>query len=341
MLFKPRVTISLAVYAAAQIFSSCGLVHASVSENTSQQVLKQHDQEIFKDNNNNVENGPASSVETMSRGRPFYAIAHHVLDRAGVDAALKHGANAIEIDFMAWKQGAGPPNWWADHDGHEFSTGDKAEVILEHIATKRRQGGNVVFVWFDIKNANLCDPNDQTWYKCSVHHLQDLARKYLIPSGVRVLYGTNSDNDIKAGSLAKLISRGPLHPFEAIDIDGDYENVAAMFRKYGSSLSTTQRVMSKGLFNWRLDRAPILLEIKKATFSNLFGRSFAWTSINDSNDEDMMRQLIDDSRADGLIYGGILEYQDGPLSKAPIERLKRVVSTLNVHFAQAGDAKPW
>ncbi|KAF9880328.1 spt3 [Colletotrichum karsti] len=281
-------------------------------------------------------------AERNGASRPFYAIAHRVIVTAGIDAALKHGANAIEMDFTAWWTGKNSPNWWADHDGTATSYGDMAEVMFKYLAAKRQGGANLIFVWLDIKNPNSCDPADKKWYKCSVHYLQDMARQYLLPAGIHVVYGTNSDSDINKGAYDKLVSRGALHAGEAIDIDGDADGVAALFRKYGDKNHTpvSQRVMSRGLFAWTLKPQTILDQLKKAKASNLYGRVFGWTAVNYDNDYDMIKSLIT-NKIDGLIYGGILMYQDGPMSKAPIDRIKKVISENHeVHLATANEY-PW
>jgi sphingomyelin phosphodiesterase D len=283
-------------------------------------------------------------ISVQSDSQPFYAIAHRVLMREGIDAAVKHGANALEMDYTAWWTGADSPGWWADHDGTASSWGDKAEVMFKHIAEKRLEGANILFVWLDIKNPNACDPGDSKWYKCSVQYLQDLAREWLLPAGVRVLYGTHNDGEVEKGAYSKLAIRG-LKPAEAIDIDGNFDNVNALFDKYGGRHSTPikQRVMSKGLFNWSLNIGNILAELQRASSSGKFGRTFSWTMINRDSNIDNIRKLIANSHSDGLIYGGILHYQDGELSKAPLALIKKVVEeTPGVHMAQVSrNDWPW
>ena len=294
-----------------------------------------------------LDNANASLVD-VAASRPFYAIAHKVLVTAGVDAAIKHGANALEIDCMAYWKIEGSPDWWADHGGIKYifpSRGDKVEVMFKYIAAKRRGGANIVFVWLDIKNPNACDPGDEKLYKSSIHYLQDLARQCLLPAGVRVLYGMKNDDEIEKGAYSKLVSRGPLDPAEAIDIDSNYDNVDDLFNRYGSkhSTPTRQRIMSKGLFDWSLNSWNILDEFKKASDSGNFGRIFGWTTILYTRDTRNIRRLITEVHADGLIYGGVKHYQDGPMSKAPLDRIKKVVAeTDNVHFAQASNTEwPW
>ena len=285
-----------------------------------------------------------SSGHNVARAtsRPFYAIAHRVLNIEGVDAAIRDGANALEIDFTAWRKGSGAPNWWADHDGTPTSWEAKAEDILAHIAKRHGEGRNILWVWFDIKNPNKCDARDPKEYRCSIQYLQDLARQYLRPRGIRVLYGLATDSDVKKGAYASLIERG-LDPVEAMGIEGDYEEVDRLFNRYGSTTPIRQRVMTRGLFNWDLTISKILRQVKLASQSGKFGRSIAWTMVNMDSNRDNIRKLITDSKGDGLIYGGILSYQDGPLSKAPLAHIKKVVEELpEVHMAQVSNGDwPW
>jgi hypothetical protein len=57
--------------------------------------------------------------------RPVYAIAHRVLMTNGVWDALNDGANALEIDIRADKNG-----WNAQHGRNAVSRGDAAELMF-------------------------------------------------------------------------------------------------------------------------------------------------------------------------------------------------------------------
>ncbi|KAB8074635.1 hypothetical protein BDV29DRAFT_156403 [Aspergillus leporis] len=95
--------------------------------------------------------------------RPIYAIAHMVLRPEAVTAALSHGANAIEVDLIAWKE------WWADHDGGDDSAGSTARELFIFIAEQRKSGKDITYIWLDIKNPDEC-PKGKA---CSIQALRD------------------------------------------------------------------------------------------------------------------------------------------------------------------------
>ncbi|KAL8765860.1 MAG: hypothetical protein Q9203_006271 [Teloschistes exilis] len=142
--------------------------------------------------------------------RPFYVIAHRVLTSGEIDDALRDGANAVEIDMTAYKEG-----WWADHDHAANSWGDSALDIFHHIAQERQNGKSITFFWLDIKSPDWCDPDDPKWQHCSVGGLRDLARQILQPVGVRVLYGYI----LGANSKTYTFIRDGLNSNEAIKLD--------------------------------------------------------------------------------------------------------------------------
>lgn len=123
-------------------------------------------------------------LSDTAQQRPTWAIAHRVLTRGGVTKALEHGANAIEIDATAWRDG-----WWADHDGTLTSYGDRMTDMFGQLVEEKRAGRHIAFVWLDIKNPDWCSSSDPKWRHCSVAALRDLARARLQSEGIRVLYG--------------------------------------------------------------------------------------------------------------------------------------------------------
>ncbi|MET7360072.1 phospholipase [Streptomyces sp. NPDC005562] len=241
---------------------------------------------------------PAHAAGSQGK-RPVWAIAHRVLTVDGVNKALDHGANAMEIDATAWKKG-----WWADHDGLPTSAGDTMADMFDRIAQQRRAGKNVGFVWLDIKNPDHCDSGDAATRHCSTAALRDLARTKLESAGVRVLYGFYGT---AGGTGWKDVSQD-LNHLEGVDISGDAADVEGQFGEHGGAVAHNQRVMDKGLFNLGL---PTVLN--KVTDQLRLGaaardrgdiaRVFGWTTA--AGDEEATRRLLSATGgdADGLIYG--------------------------------------
>ncbi|OAQ60077.1 phospholipase D [Purpureocillium lilacinum] len=215
----------------------------------------------------------------------------------GVRDALEHGANALEIDVTAWKQG-----WWADHDGTLTSYGDAVETIFRTIANERRLGKNVIFVWLDIKNPDEFDASNR---QASIEALQSLAREHLEQAGVRVLYGFSGESAVR-GRAYGVIRQG-LNDYEAIAVDGDSNFASKSFEALGPA-NIAQRVMSKGLFNPTLNfgdcasqTSGICPQLRIAAGSGSFGKVFGWTIAKYNMNQ--AAQLMSDAHADGLIYG--------------------------------------
>ncbi|WAL99698.1 phospholipase [Streptomyces sp. Je 1-369] len=245
-----------------------------------------------------AESQAKSQAESQDK-RPVWAIAHRVLTADGVDKALDHGANAMEIDATAWKKG-----WWADHDGLPTSSGDTMSDMFDRIAQQRRAGKNIGFVWLDLKNPDYCDSGDTKWRHCSVAALRDLARTKLESAGVRVLYGFYGT---AGGTGWKDVSRD-LTDLEGVDISGDAEEVRSQYGEFGGAIANNQRVMDKGLFN--LNLPTVLGNVAKqvrlgseARDRGELARVFGWTTA--AGDGEATNRLLDASggNADGLIYG--------------------------------------
>ena len=184
-----------------------------------------------------------TSTAAEDAQRPIWAIGHRVLTTQGVTDAVRHGANAIEIDMTAWKSG-----WWADHDGFPTSAGDTAEAMFDQIARERMAGATIGFVWLDIKNPNYCWSDEPEWRHCSVAALRDLARSKLLPHGVRVLYGFYGDADV-GGSGWKDVAEHFIDD-EAVALSGKYTEVRNQFDRM--SILPVRRVMDYGYFDIKI-----------------------------------------------------------------------------------------
>ncbi|PHH60054.1 hypothetical protein CDD82_2354 [Ophiocordyceps australis] len=233
--------------------------------------------------------------------KPFWAIAHRVLVKAGVQAAVSHGANALEVDVQPWND-----QWWADHDGTPASAGDTIQQLFQTIATERADGANIAFVWLDIKSPDYCDAAQDN---CNIEALQRQARATLEPAGIKVLYGFYNDK-----GRAYQVIRDSLNENEAINQDGKAGDVQASFENDGPS-DVAKRVLSKGLFSPRLvfgncqDDGWMCSQLRQGVESKAFGKVFGWTFPNDQGD--LMGRVIDEAHVDGLIYGnGASHYTD-------------------------------
>ncbi|KAI4246293.1 MAG: hypothetical protein L6R40_001961 [Gallowayella cf. fulva] len=273
-----------------------------------------------------------------SQGRPFYLIAHRVLTSKGIDDALKNGANAVEIDMNAYEQG-----WWADHDRAANSWGDSAKDIFNKIASERRNGKIITFVWLDIKNPDWCDPNDPKWQHCSVGGLRDLARQILQPAGVRVLYGYI----FNANSKTYPFIRDGLNSNEAINLDGNPKKALGLFEA-GGPKDRSRRVSSYGdsdfsfeFGNCQENEYYTCTELRQAVASGKFGKAFGWTSTVGKGD--YVRKELDVAGVDGIIYGfASADYKDTADTRATA---KDIVDWVKSHpdrrFIATNDSPPW
>lgn len=129
----------------------------------------------------------AATAAAAADGRhPVYAIAHRVDTLDGVDAALKHGANSIEIDVCAWWN---PNEWRAYHDcssAGDNRLGPSFDSMIDRILSHANQGRRLSLVWLDIKDPNYCGERENRG--CSVAGLRDKAQR-LTAAGIQVLYG--------------------------------------------------------------------------------------------------------------------------------------------------------
>ncbi|KAA8648495.1 hypothetical protein EYZ11_002024 [Aspergillus tanneri] len=268
--------------------------------------------------------------------RPIYAIAHRVLRTEGLQAAISHGANALEVDLTAWYNG-----WWADHDGSIFRYGDPARKLFDEIAQQRQQGHDITFVWLDIKDPDYCRRG-----ACSIEALRDLVRETLEPAGVRVLYGFFETEQ----SRGYKIIRDSLNSNEAIALSGRANAVLEWYENTGASIPVNQRIMDYGAtqLNYDIgscyeDRYYTCTELKqgsKARDQGKLGKVFGWTSA--AGDLMLLHHLLEVG-GDGMIYGfGANEYKDDRRTKYAFQEITWIVSNHSdtLRMATANDA-PW
>ncbi|KAH6612866.1 phospholipase D [Chaetomium sp. MPI-SDFR-AT-0129] len=241
------------------------------------------------------------NISTTS-AQPFYMIAHRVLTVQGVNDALSHGANALEIDMTAWSDG-----WYADHDGGPASWGDTAEAMFTRIRQQHDAGKTILFVWLDIKkDPDHWDPQSAESRHSSIDGLRDLARKHLASVGIRILYGFYD-----ATSKAYVRIRDNLINEEAINLNGRVEDVAPAFAKGPEARS--KKVMSYGYYNLPFqfgngheNRYYTCTELRMAAQSNEYGKVFGWTSA--AGQGYYVDKLLGEAGIDGLIYGFKMTY---------------------------------
>lgn len=239
-----------------------------------------------------VEKGFAQSDDR----KPVYAIAHHVITVEGVQAAAKHGANALEVDVSAWPSKGG---WFADHDNMTiWQAGDRLEAVLQTIVDEKKAGAPFNFVWLDIKNPDYV--KDQT-NPASMSAPRKAARDYLEANGIYVLYGFYSG--IK-NSTAFKETQADIQPMEAISLSGKANTVLNEFTTYAPNLPAEKRVVDNGLFMIELFFNCTLKELQQAANlrnNQVISNTFAWTITN--NQSYYVDKLFGQADVNGIIYG--------------------------------------
>ncbi|EFY88254.1 phospholipase D [Metarhizium acridum CQMa 102] len=272
--------------------------------------------------------------------RPIYAVAHRVLTTQQVGEALRQGANALEIDVTAWKEG-----WFGDHDGVWENVGDAVEELFRAAAEARETGSNLTFVWLDIKDPNWCDPQDEDWRHCSVAALQEQARQILEPAGVRVLYGFADQNVWGVGY--DFVSRH-MNKNEALNLDGKGKDLEEYFRT-SNVTDVTRRVLSYGASSvtWEFgncyeEEYYTCTVLRQARESGNFGRVFAWT-LHQGEKRSVLDFLFGNAGIDGIIYGPEnVPFRDDLDTRAVYQDIREWVDR-NSHgryWATANDS-PW
>ncbi|MET8471548.1 phospholipase [Streptomyces sp. NPDC006422] len=250
----------------------------------------------------------AVPAEEPGHQRPTWAIAHRVLTTQGVTAALRDGANALEIDATAWKEG-----WWADHDGTLTSYGDTMAAMFDQVAKEHRTGRHVSFVWLDMKNPDWCASSDPDRKQCSAVALRDLARAKLESQGIRVLYGFYGT---EGGSGWKDVT-GSLNSKEGVAYSGTYADVRDGYAEHGAAIARNQRVMDDGLFDMALKFGGIREELRaggRARDRGELAGTVGWTVGTGDREraETLLSDSADGAAVDSLIYGNRMScYPDG------------------------------
>ncbi|MEU5145690.1 phospholipase [Streptomyces yangpuensis] len=265
----------------------------------------------------------AAAAAAADQRRPVYAIAHRVNTLDGVDAALKHGSNSIEIDVCAWWN---PNEWRAYHDcssAGDNRLGPSFDSMIDRILSHARVGRRLALVWLDIKDPNYCGEKENRG--CSVAGLRDKAQR-LTAAGIPVLYGFfeyhgGSNPDVGGRGWKSL--EGRLGTLEGITTTGTRDRVQGAFNRSGSGFPAGRRVMdygdsdiTKGFGNCTEATYYTCAELKKGAADRDAGRlaaTLSWTTTY--NDPWYVDKLLGDGRVDGIIAGygsftGVREYDD-------------------------------
>ncbi|KAL4918914.1 hypothetical protein BDW62DRAFT_217368 [Aspergillus aurantiobrunneus] len=269
---------------------------------------------------------------------PLYAIAHRVLRPEAVTAALSHGANALEVDLTASNS-----DWWADHDGKANSAGTTARELFEFIASERRRGGNIGFVWLDIKNPDHCEEEEDG--RCSIEGLRDMVRETLEPAGVRALYGFYQTEDSRGFEVMSESHNAN----EAIALSGEASEVLGMYSY--TDIPARQRVMDYGYPQMEAGFGTCH-ELSYCTCSELrhgrearekgqLGKVFGWTSTE--GDLERVGALLGVARVDGIIYGFQgRDYADDLVVRRAFHEISYFVNThTDSHRLATVDDVPW
>ncbi|MFG3054515.1 phospholipase [Kitasatospora sp. NPDC048239] len=254
------------------------------------------------------------SAAAADQRHPIYAIAHRVDTLDGVDAALDHGANGIEIDVCAWWN---PNEWRAYHDcssAGDSRLGPSFDSMIDRIVSNAQAGRRLALVWLDIKDPNYCgeEPNRG----CSVAGLRDKAQR-LTAAGIQVLYGFY---EYHGGSTPDVGGRG-WKSLEGITTTGTRDQVRSAYSRSGSAIPAGRRAMdygdsniANGFGNCTEATYNTCAELKKGAADRAAGQlaaTLSWTTTY--NDPWYVDKLLGDAQVDGIIAGygsftGVREY---------------------------------
>lgn len=283
-------------------------------------------------------------VSPRAAQRPLYLIAHKVLTTDGVDAALKDGANALEMDMMAWNEG-----WWCDHDGTRNPPSWYAKTVdqFHHVADARKAGGNIQFVWLDIKDPDYCDMDDPTKEVCSIKALQQMARDILEPAGVKVLYGFSTSK----GKAFPYIRDG-LNANEAINYDdSNYKTPSEVNNEGLKNVPAGRKVGSYGdddlAYHFgTCNEKPgdtgaryTCTQLVQARQSGIWGKIFGWTST--IGQSALVEDLFTTAAVDGAIYGSPSDIYSSKMAPAATDIMNWIQKHPNTKKADSKDPPPW
>ncbi|GCD32536.1 phospholipase D [Streptomyces chrestomyceticus JCM 4735] len=241
----------------------------------------------------------------------IYAIAHRVNTLDGVDAAINHGANAIEIDVCAWWN---PNEWRAWHDcssAGDNRRGTSFDSMLDRIISNANAGRRLSLVWLDIKDPNYCGEAENR--TCSVAGLRDKAQR-LTAAGIQVLYGFfeyHGGNTPDVGGRGWKSLEGKLGKLEGITTTGSRDKVRNAFNQSGAGFPNGRRVMdygdtniTNGFGNCTEATWNTCAELKKGAADRAAGQlaaTLSWTTTY--NDPWYVDKLLGDAQVDGIIAG--------------------------------------
>ncbi|MEU7185988.1 phospholipase [Streptomyces sp. NPDC045470] len=253
----------------------------------------------------------ATPAAAADQRHAIYAIAHRVNTVDGVDAAINHGANAIEIDVCAWWN---PNEWRAWHDcssAGDNRRGPSFDSMLDRIISNANAGRRLSLVWLDIKDPNYCGEAENR--TCSVAGLRDKAQR-LTAAGIQVLYGFfeyHGGNTPDVGGRGWKSLEGKLGKLEGITTTGSRDKVRNAFNQSGSGFPTGRRVMdygdtniTNGFGNCTEATWNTCAELKKGAADRAAGQlaaTLSWTATY--NDPWYVDKLLGDARVDGIIAG--------------------------------------
>ncbi|QWF78956.1 hypothetical protein [Amycolatopsis sp. CA-230715] len=258
---------------------------------------------------------------SSAQQRAVYAIAHRVDTLDGINAAIKHGANAIEVDVCGW---ADPNEWRTFHDCPDKGgtrEGPNLDDWIKRATEQSGPGHKLRMVWLDIKDPDYC--GEEKYRGCSVAGLHDKAQK-LVDAGIQVLYGFYGYHPGEKGGRGWQSLLGTLNGLEGVSVTGTVKSVEDTFRDHGKGgIRDHQRAMdygdtdiAKGFGNCDEPSYNTCTELKHGAAergAGKLGSTFAWTTTH--KDKSYVDKLLGTADVDGVIAGyadntGAKDYAD-------------------------------